>query len=274
MAAAAGGAGHVRGVRGGEGLDSGPGQGGQQGGAAAGRPPWPAGGGGQVEPGADVAFEPAELVAQRGGADTQAGGRGGDGGGGHGGLEPAQPAPACRAVLGRAADVAGNLVAGFGGVAGAGEVLFGQLARAGRGGAELAGHGDAVLAGDLGEETAGDPGVGFQLAEVLARGDVLAVEELAGQDAAGALLPLPCQGRGGPAPLPCGPGDAVEREPEVAAGGAQLGGGLGDAEVVQGGGGVAVQRVPQPGGEGAGEGVVAAVVVGAGEGEGVPGVVQ
>ena len=99
-------------------------------------------------------------------------------------------------------------------------VLSGQLAGAGRGGAELAGHGDAVLAGDLGEEPAGDAGLGFQLPEVLARGDVLAVEELAGQDAAGMLAPLPCRGRGGPAPLACGPGDAVEREPEVAAGGA------------------------------------------------------
>ena len=50
-----------------------PGQGGQQRGAAAGRLPWPAGGGGLVELGADVAFEAAELVAQRGGADAQAG---------------------------------------------------------------------------------------------------------------------------------------------------------------------------------------------------------
>ncbi len=110
-------------------------------------------------------------------------------------------------------------------VPGAGEVLLGQRARAGRGGAADAGHGDAVLAGDLGEEPAGDAGVGFQLPEVLARGDVLAVEELAGQDAAGVLPPLPCQGRGGPAPLPCGPGDAVQREPDVAGGGAQPRGG-------------------------------------------------
>lgn len=46
------------------------------------------------------------------------------------------------------------------------------------------------------------------------------------------LPPLPCQGRGGSAPLPCGPGDAVEREPEVAAGGAQLGGGLSDGKLL------------------------------------------
>ena len=221
-------------MRGGEGLDAGPGQGGQQRGAAAGRPPRPAGGGGLVELGADVAFEPAELVAQRGWADAQAGGRGGDGGGGHGDLEPAQPVPACRAVSGRAADVAGNLVAGLGGAAAAGglpgEVLPGQRARAGRGGAADAGHGDAVLAGDLGEEPAGDAGVGFELPEVLARGDVLAFEELAGQDGAGVLLPLPCRGRGGSAPLARGPGDVFEREPDVAGGGAQPRGGVGDGE--------------------------------------------
>ena len=233
-AAAAGGAGHVRGVRGGEGLDAGPGQGGQQRGAAAGRLPWLAGGGGLVELAAGVAFEAAELVAQRGWADAQAGGRGGDGGGGHGDLEPAQPVPACRAASGRAADVAGNLVAGLGGAAGAGglpgEVVSGQRARAGRGGAADAGHGDAVLAGDPGEEPAGDPGFGFQLPEVLARGDVLAFEELAGQDGAGVLLPLPCRGRGGSAPLACGPGDVFEREPDVAGGGAQPGGRVGDGE--------------------------------------------
>src|SRR6266566_3946644 len=76
-----------------------------------------------------------------------------------------------------------------------------------------AGHGDAVLAGDLGEEPAGDAGLGFQLPEALACGDVLAVEELAGQGAAGVLPPLPCRGRGGPAPQPRGPGEVVEREP-------------------------------------------------------------
>ena len=300
-------------MRGGEGLDAGPGQGGQQRGAAGGRLPWPAGGGGLVEPGADVAFEPAELVAERGGADAQAGGCGGDGGGGHGGLEPAQPEPAGRAVLGRAADIAGLSSPG----SAEPPVPAGPVrAWPGRGGAELAGHGDAVLAGDPGEEPAGDPGVGFQLPEVLARGDVLAVEELAGQDGAGMLPPLPCQGRGGPAPLPRGPGDAVQREPDVAGGGAQPRGGLGDgelpgddevaggvqvdvvrfgpgqvqagaaagrrgpgqrladAQVVQERGGVVVQRVPQPGGQGPGEGLVAAVVVVAGEREGVPGVVQ
>jgi hypothetical protein len=58
-----------------------------------------------------------------------------------------------------------------------------------------------VLAGDPGEEPAGDAGLGFQLPEVLARGGVLAFEERAGQDGAGVLVPLPCRGRGGPAPL-------------------------------------------------------------------------
>ena len=144
-AAAAGGAGDVRGVRGGEGLGAGPGQGGQQRGAA--------GGGGLVEPGADVAFEPAELVAQRGWADAQGGGRSGDGGVGHGDLEPAQPLPACRAVLGRAADVAGDLASGLGRAAGAGlrpgDVPLVQSARVGRGGTAGADHGDAVLTGDL-----------------------------------------------------------------------------------------------------------------------------
>jgi len=93
-------------------------------------------------------------VAQGGRADAQAGGRGGDSGGGHGGLEPAQPTPACRAVRDRAADVAEALVAGFGGAAGAGDILLGQRAGVGRFGAELAGHGDAVLERDPGEEPA------------------------------------------------------------------------------------------------------------------------
>ena len=74
------------------------------------------------------------------------------------------------------------------------------------------------------------PVLGFELAEVLARGDVLAFEELAGQDGAGVLLPLPCRGRGGPAPLARGPGDVFEREPDVAGGGAQPRGRAGDGE--------------------------------------------
>ena len=233
-AAAAGGAGYVGGVRGGEGLDAGPGQGGQQRGAAAGRPPWPAGGGGLVELGADVVFEAAELVAQRGGADAQAGGRGGDGGEAmaiwnrRSRCQPVGLSPVARQMS------PGIWPPGPAGlpVPGRGPVTSGSCSRQGPAGAGPgeAGHGDAVLAGDLGEEPAGDAGVGFELAEVLARGDVLAFEELAGQDGAGVLLPLPCRGRGGPAPLAGGPGDVFEREPDVAGGGAQPRGCVGDGE--------------------------------------------
>jgi hypothetical protein len=112
-----------------------------------------------------------------------------------------------------------------------GEVLPGQLARTSRGGTADAGHGDAVLAGDPGEESAGDAGLGFQLPEVLSDPDVLAFEELAGQDGAGALLPLPCQGRGGSAPLARGPWEVVEREPDMAGAGAQPGGRVGDGKL-------------------------------------------
>jgi hypothetical protein len=80
------------------------------------------------------------------------------------------------------------------------------------------------------EEPAGDAGVGFQLPEVLARCDVLAFEELAGQGGAGALPPLPGDGRGGPAPLPRGAGDVPECEPDVAGGGAQPRGGADDGK--------------------------------------------
>ncbi len=93
-----------------------------------------------------------------------------------------------------------------------------------------AGHGDAVLAGDTAEEPAGDAGVGFQLPEVFAGLNVVAFKELAGQDGAGVLLPLPDQGGGGSAPLACGPGDVLEREPDVAGAGAQLRGRVGDGE--------------------------------------------
>jgi hypothetical protein len=63
---------------------------------------WPhglAGGGGSVELGADVAFEPAELVDERGLVGAEEGGCCFDGGEGHGGLEALQPVPALQAAF-------------------------------------------------------------------------------------------------------------------------------------------------------------------------------
>jgi hypothetical protein len=64
-----------------------------------------------VERGADVAFEPPELVDERGLVSAEVDGGGFDGGEGHGGLEAEQPVPALEAVFDGAADVARDVVA-------------------------------------------------------------------------------------------------------------------------------------------------------------------
>src|SRR6266536_3143805 len=222
---------------------------------------WPHGlaqGGAVVELRADVVFEPFELVDEGGLVGAEVGGGGFDRGEGHGGLETLEAVPAVEAAFDGPADVAGNVVAQlgkhfgaavhpgwagghvvaagggddghvldaeFGGDVGvgtaAGEVLLAQPGRVDRGGIKRASHGDPVLAGALGEEFAGEPGLGLQLPERLPGLDIFALEELAGKDAAGTVLPLPHDRRGGFAPLPRWPGDLFERQPDVAAAGAQ-----------------------------------------------------
>lgn len=112
-----------------------------------------------------------------------------------------------------------------------GEVLLAQPARVDRGVIGRAGQGDAVGAGAVGEELAGEPGLGLQVPECLARLHVFAVVEFAGQDGPGMLLPLPDHWQRGAAPLPRGPGDVFECEADVVGAGAQPRGGLGDGKL-------------------------------------------
>ncbi len=87
-----------------------------------------------VELAADVAFEPPELVDERGLVSAEVDGGGLDGREGHGDLEAAQPVPAVEAAFDGAADVTGDVFAEPGD-------HFGAAVHPGRAG------GDAVAAG-------------------------------------------------------------------------------------------------------------------------------
>ena len=178
-----------------------------------------------VERGADLEFEPVHLVDDGGRVGAHLPGRCADTVAGHGLPEALQALPAVQAAFDGAADVAwyvvaeggdhlrpavdafgptGDLVAAgggddghdaeveFGGDVGVGPagVLVAQPLRVDGGGLPGVGQGDAVVAGAGDQVRARDPGLGLDLVEGLPRGGVLAVEELAGQQGACAILPF------------------------------------------------------------------------------------
>src|SRR5262245_47591712 len=79
--------------------------------SAAGWPHGLAGGGSEVKLGADIPFEPSELVDKRGLIRAEAAGSGLDGWEGHCSLEASQPVPSLEAAFDGTADVPGHVVA-------------------------------------------------------------------------------------------------------------------------------------------------------------------
>jgi hypothetical protein len=81
--------------------------------------------------------------------------------------------------------------------------------------------------------SAGDADLGLDLLKGLPGADVLALEELAGEEGECAVLPfLPGGWRGGRCPFAGGAGSLLEREADVADGGAQLCGGRAGRDAV------------------------------------------